>query len=119
MGCELVDKLHELVDIVSNRRGLADVEELAKEQLVFVAVEMFMDHGIECSLIHIIKMTLHRLKLGSYGADEVHSGHPNPKDRINKIHLEIRLNSRYPKLGVITIKFGDLSELGGGRWIGG
>ena len=101
---ELVDQLGELIHILNDSGGLADVTELPENKFMLVTAETFMDQGTEAGPVEILEKMFDGLEPTAHSPLELHSGTANPHARINEIHFKVSLGLRNPKLGIITIE---------------
>jgi hypothetical protein len=87
---------------------VANVEELAKEELVLVSTEAFMDHGTKCWPVSSRDTLFHRLEPTGRGASETHGRDTNPDRRMDMVHIKVILSASYPELWVFTIESGEI-----------
>jgi hypothetical protein len=71
---------------------LLDVEELAKKELILLAVEAFMDQKAKGFLIDSLETTLDGLQLASSSLNKVNSGNLHPERGLSRVHLKIGLS---------------------------
>lgn len=85
---------------------MLDVEELAKKELILLAVEAFMDQKAKGFLIDSLETTLDGLQLASSSLNKVNSGNLHPEIGLSRVHLKIGLSMRHRQLGLFTIELG-------------
>jgi hypothetical protein len=90
---------------------MANVEELAKKELVLISTESLMDQSTEGSPVRGRNLLFHGLEPTSSGASKAHGRDTNPNRGMDMVHIEVVLSTCDPELGVFAIEGGEI-ELG-------
>jgi hypothetical protein len=98
----LIDKLNELVNLLSHGRGLTNIAHLAKEKFMMIAIESLMN--IEPSPVRIFEKMFYGLEPTPRGPFELHYRTTYPHTWINEMHFKVGLGLSDPKLGIFAVE---------------
>jgi hypothetical protein len=104
IGFKLVHQRCETGKIIGDRGDLSDMEKLADQGLVLIAIETIVHQFAEVRPGQLRDLMLDRLVPKRGRTIKVHLRHANPHRLLNLIHTKVFLSTSFPTARVVTVE---------------